>query len=284
MVKPSSDLTDTARSRLLVSHDAGETIFREGEPGAEMYIIEEGEVEIVKGIGPNERRLALLEEGDFFGEMALLEDLDRSAAARAITDCRLLPIDASTFDQMLRDFPEIAVRMMRKLSQRLREHDLASHRAHEIAAGHFEEVSRSRVNPEPVVSGEAESRTTTTPQTEADHAVGHLVHRPTGSEFPIPEGGESVIGRHDPVTGKTPPIDLGAVEGGRTLSRRHAKIAETEGKVILREEIGTANGTWVNGRKIDKGEEVEIRDGDRIKLGLVELLFHRGDSEEESDS
>lgn len=277
MVKPSPDLTDTARSRLLVVHEAGEMIFGEGEPGAEMYIIEEGEVEILKGIGPNQRRLALLEEGDFFGEMALLEGLDRSAAARAVTDCRLLPIDASTFGQMLRDFPEIAVRMMRKLSQRLREHDLASHRAHEIAAGHFKEVSPSRVNPGPVVSSEEGNRTTTTPHARADRAVGHLVHRPTGSEFPILEGEESVIGRHDPVTGETPAIDLGSVEDGRTLSRRHAKIVARDGDVFLSEEIGTANGTWINGGKVSKGEEVEVDDGDEIKLGRVTLRFRRAE-------
>ena len=72
------------RSRLLVGFAAGQEVFREGEPGAEMYIIEDGEVEIVKQHGATEKRLSRLGPGDFFGEMALLEDRPRSAGAREI--------------------------------------------------------------------------------------------------------------------------------------------------------------------------------------------------------
>jgi CRP-like cAMP-binding protein len=52
---------------------AGDYVFREGELGTEMYIVQEGQVEILKRIGGEERQLAVLEKGDFFGEMSLLE-------------------------------------------------------------------------------------------------------------------------------------------------------------------------------------------------------------------
>ena len=106
-----------------VEFDAGEFIFNEGDLGMEMYIIHEGKIEILKEIQGEQRQLAVLEKGDFFGEMSILEDLPRTAGARAIGEVKLLLINGATFDQMLRTNPEIAVRMMRKLSRRLRETD-----------------------------------------------------------------------------------------------------------------------------------------------------------------
>src|ERR1700734_565942 len=72
---------------------AGEYIFREGDLGTEMYIIHEGKVEILNRLGEEARVLAVLEKGDFFGEMSVLEDLPRAASARAQTDSRLLQIN-----------------------------------------------------------------------------------------------------------------------------------------------------------------------------------------------
>src|SRR5215218_4367245 len=76
----------------------GDYVFREGELGTEMYIINEGKVEILNQVGDEEQALAVLEKGDFFGEMSVLEDLPRAASARALTDIRLLEINGSTFD------------------------------------------------------------------------------------------------------------------------------------------------------------------------------------------
>ena len=119
----SSSGTATTRRGYALEFKAGEYVFREGELGLEMYIINEGKVEILNHVGDEEQILAVLEKGDFFGEMSVLEDLPRAATARAATDVRLLQINGSTFDQLLQGNPEIAVRMMRKLSRRLRETD-----------------------------------------------------------------------------------------------------------------------------------------------------------------
>src|ERR1700712_3874468 len=111
------------RKGYAVELKAGEYVFREGDLGTEMYIINEGKVEILNQGGDEGQVLALLEKGAFFGEMWVLEALPRAASARAATDLRLLQINGSTFDQLLQGNPEIAVRMMRKLSRRLRETD-----------------------------------------------------------------------------------------------------------------------------------------------------------------
>src|ERR1700710_2581111 len=138
------------RKGYAVEVKAGEYVFREGDLGTEMYIINDGKVEILNQVGDEEQVLALLEKGDFFGEMSVLEDLPRAASARAVTDVRLLQINGSTFDQLLQGNPEIAVRMMRKLSRRLRETD-------EMLKGLLgTKVTASREMPRPVVQAVAE--------------------------------------------------------------------------------------------------------------------------------
>src|SRR5262245_65080847 len=107
--------------RYIVTHPMGDIIFSEGEIGNEMYILQSGTVELIKAIGKETRVLATLEKGDFFGEMSVLEDLPRTASARAKTDVELVRINGATFDSMLKGNTEIAGRMMRKLSRRLRD-------------------------------------------------------------------------------------------------------------------------------------------------------------------
>src|SRR5437870_1305454 len=63
----------------MVHFKAGETVFREGDLGTEMYIIQAGTVEILKNIGNERESLGVMEKGDFFGEMAILEDMVRTA-------------------------------------------------------------------------------------------------------------------------------------------------------------------------------------------------------------
>lgn len=99
----------------------GTLIFREGERGKTMYIIQSGKVRIFKKIGDIEQTLAVLGPGEFFGEMAILDDKPRSASAEVVEDVKMLEIDDSTFETMIRSNPEIALRIIKKLSQRLRE-------------------------------------------------------------------------------------------------------------------------------------------------------------------
>lgn len=101
----------------------GAVLFEEGDPGSRMYVLREGRVRIAKRVGGAEVTLALLGPGDFFGEMALLEKLPRSATATVIDDARLIEVDESTFESLVRRSSEISVRLLRRLSARLREAD-----------------------------------------------------------------------------------------------------------------------------------------------------------------
>ena len=99
------------------------------------------------------------------------------------------------------------------------------------------------------------------------------MHEATGIRFQLSEAGDTTIGRRDRVTGFTPDIDFTSLDNDRTLSRRHAKISETDNGFYLREEIGTNNGTYVNGKKINKGVPVKLKDGDELRFGLLKTVF-----------
>jgi CRP-like cAMP-binding protein len=100
---------------------AGTVLFNEGDRGEEMYILQSGKVKISKRIRGVEKTLATLEKGEFFGEMAILNDKPRSASAETIEECEMLMIDRKTFDALIRGNAEIAVRFIKRLADRLRE-------------------------------------------------------------------------------------------------------------------------------------------------------------------
>lgn len=102
---------------------AGTVIFHEDDHGAEMFIIQSGRVKISKRIRGVEKTLATLEKGEFFGEMAILNDKPRSASAEAVEASELLAIDRKTFESLIRGNVEIAIRFIKRLADRLREAD-----------------------------------------------------------------------------------------------------------------------------------------------------------------
>ena len=235
---------------------AGDYVFREGELGTEMFILQEGQVEILKTLDGVDEQLAVLEKGDFFGEMSLLEDLPRTATARAVTPCKLIRIDGATFDQMLRNKPEIAVRIMRKLSRWLRQTDQMLR----DALGGGGEGMQAPEMPAP------------DPEAAAPAAPQKLVH-PSGMEFHLSTSSETLVGRRDPVTGIHPDVDLTPIDTQRSTSRRHAKLYRRGAKFFVCEEIGTMNGTFVNGERVQTGVPVEVKPGDEVQFGLVKLSF-----------
>lgn len=106
---------------------AGSMIFREGDPGDKLYIILDGRVRISKFIpGVGEEALALLDRGDFFGEMALIDDQPRSADAKSHeTPATVLSIDRATLNEILSMDPHASLQFLnllcRMISSRLRE-------------------------------------------------------------------------------------------------------------------------------------------------------------------
>lgn len=100
----------------------GQIIIREDEhQGRGLYVLLEGEAKVVlTGSDGREAVLAFLQEGDFFGEMSLLDGDPRSATVRAFSDTKLLFLRRDAFFDLLRTYPEISISMLAELSSRLR--------------------------------------------------------------------------------------------------------------------------------------------------------------------
>ncbi len=102
-------------------YKAGETIFREGDRGEELFVIQRGRVRILAG----NRLLETLGENEIFGEMALIDDSPRSASAVAETDLAVAPITEKQYLFLIRHTPFFALKVMRVLAQRLRSQNKA---------------------------------------------------------------------------------------------------------------------------------------------------------------
>ncbi len=97
----------------------GTMIFCENQSGADMFIIQSGEVSISKVVDGNEVTLAVLKKGDMFGEMALLENKPRSASAIAHEECVLMVVNRKNFDMMVATQAQLIARLTTTLAERL---------------------------------------------------------------------------------------------------------------------------------------------------------------------
>lgn len=236
--------------RRLLEFREGEYVFRAGDLGTEMYVIHEGSIEIANPAISAEP-LAVLEKGDFFGEMAILEGAARTASARVLEPSKLVRIDEATFARLLRRDPEVAVRIMRKLSRRLR--------TVESLLGDQAQKDQAQA---------------TAPQEETSVLDGpRLLHPGTGSVLRIKLEGTSTVGRADPITGIEPTVDLTPLDPERSCSRQHSRIYEEDGAFLVVEDLGTTNGTFLNENRLTTGIAAHLRSGDRVRFGLVTLEF-----------
>ncbi len=97
------------------TYQEGEVIFRQGDAGVGMYIIEKGVVSIV--YEPTDQVLAELKEGEFFGELALLDESPRSATAIAVSDCKMLGFFQPDLFGLIERNPGLGVKIVLKLAQ-----------------------------------------------------------------------------------------------------------------------------------------------------------------------
>lgn len=101
--------------------DKGQNIFKQGDIGDRMYVIQSGLVEVIITQENCDHILAVLGQGEFFGEMALFNKVVRMASVRAIVKTRVLSVDRRSLMRWIYEDPSLVYRMLMTMSQRIRE-------------------------------------------------------------------------------------------------------------------------------------------------------------------
>jgi CRP-like cAMP-binding protein len=225
----------------VVSVAAGDFLFRAGDPADSFFIISTGQIELLRQ-GETHGRLALLTTGDVCGEDSAFDGQARAYDARAVTKAMLLRVGAALFHDLVRTRPELATAVISR------------------TAGLLVRARAARLSLAlPFESGQT-SRT-----------AARLVHVESGTQFPLPDAPEIVIGRSDPRF--KPDVELSSIDAHRSLSRRHAVIHHVENGYRIVEPAGVTNGTFLNGTRLSPGVPAPIENGDEISFGLITAIF-----------
>ncbi len=233
--------------KLIVSFEPGEKIYQEGSPASTMFIIHEGTVKLVKeSEGGEEFVLGEFKKGDFFGELAVLGENKRTETAIALDKVKVLVITRPVFMTILKNNSEIAVRMIRKFSEKLKDANK-------------------------MIDNLLKQKQFTAREPKGDE-YGYLKLIDYPETIPL-RSGSVLIGRYDPVIGIYPDIDISQYDPQKTVSRKHALITKEGNNFYIEEQIGVINGTYLNGEKLESGKKYKIQDGDKIYFGLVGCVF-----------
>jgi CRP/FNR family transcriptional regulator, cyclic AMP receptor protein len=109
--------------RYVQEFPTGAILFRAGDEGHQMYVVQAGLVRISVTSAEVDKTLALLGPGEFFGEMAVLNDRPRTATATVLENSQLLVIEASKFEDLVKQHADLALRLIRRLAERLEKTD-----------------------------------------------------------------------------------------------------------------------------------------------------------------
>ncbi|BEQ13021.1 cyclic nucleotide-binding domain-containing protein [Desulfoferula mesophila] len=105
-----------------LAYEPGEMVITEGERDARLFVLLEGEVEVIKGLGqPGQRLLARLGPGGYFGEMSVWGDAVRTASVRATDSARMLSLGDFNLRQAMERHPYIAVELLNVMSRRMQQ-------------------------------------------------------------------------------------------------------------------------------------------------------------------
>ncbi len=118
-----------ARAHEVVEVPAGGEVFREGDPGREMFVVLEGQIDLTKSLPAGDALIASVAKSDWFGEMSILDILPRPTTARVVASARLLRLTAHDLDCLYRRDPKaytlLVLNIAREMSRRLRSVDSA---------------------------------------------------------------------------------------------------------------------------------------------------------------
>jgi hypothetical protein len=236
------------------NYAAGETIYNQGDSGDAMYIIKEGRIEVLRDAGGDNARLAILQKGAIFGEMAVLQDRPRSTTTRALGPVCLVVLPKESFlKAFTRDSP-LGLKLLRTLCERLSQADdqLLQNRLFSEGA-RIREVGEIRLLPD---------------SPEMERQIGR--NGVTLGKLPFRIGCQPEAGEAAPAE----PADLILESGGsEQLSAHHLAIVDHDGRLAARD-LNSRLGSLVNGSRIASFEECDL-----AELTLGKNIIQAGGAE-----
>ena len=243
------DLNDL--QAFVVAGKSGDYVFRQGDEGAELYLLRQGRVELIDESQSPAATQVVLSAGDVFGERQAFAPGPRTVSARGATEFQALRIDRDTLAKMAAEDADVAVGFIERLAMR--------------APAAPAPPPAPTPTPEPPAPAPA-------PEPAAPTGTPCLVVAAGDATFGLTDE-ELVVGRPDRSSGFVPGIDLSPYDEERSLSRRHARVRVEDGRVLVCEERGARNGTFVDGQRVETGIDVELRPGMTVRFGLVDTVF-----------
>lgn len=246
-----------ALKKYLSKYAAGDIIYKKDEIQTDFFIINKGKVQL-RNNGQGQI-LATLSKGDFFGEESLNSEQNAIYTVEAIEDSFLIKIPYVSLTEMLKQTPDIALKILKKLSEKHIK---------------IQTVLMAAVVPEAreKTAGKEARKEDATSEKIGGEAKAYLIIQRSNRLVQLTKT-QTFLGRRDYTTGFVPDIDLTDEDEEKYISRKHAKIQFKDDKFYLSEEPGAINGTFLNGNKLQTGVKHELHAEDEITLCHLNVIF-----------
>ncbi|MEI6614503.1 MAG: cyclic nucleotide-binding domain-containing protein [Chrysiogenales bacterium] len=245
--------------KFITKYGAGAIIYQKGDIQTDFFIINKGKIQLKND--ENSQILATLGKGDFFGEESLNNEQNAIYTVEVIEDADMIKIPYISLTEMLKQMPDIALKILKKLSEKhikiqsvLMSMATSAPQAKEKSAG--KEVKKEDQTSEKI-----------SPDIKA-----YLIIQRSNRIVQLTKT-QTVLGRRDYTTGFVPDIDLTDEDEEKYISRKHSQVLFKDGKFYLSEEPGAINGTFLNGNKLQAGVKHELHTEDEITLCQLNVIF-----------
>jgi CRP-like cAMP-binding protein len=244
--------------KFISKYAAGDIIYKKGDIQSDFFIINKGKVQLKND--SQGQILTTLSKGDFFGEESLNSEQNAIYTVEVIEDAFLIKIPYVSLTEMLKQTPDIALKILKKLSEK---HIKIQNLLLEQAA------APPAAREKPVKEAKKEDQTS---EKIGGEVKAYLIIQRSNRLVQLTKT-QTFLGRRDYTTGFVPDIDLTDEDEEKYISRKHAKIQFKDGKFYLSEEPGAINGTFLNGNKLQTGVKNELKAEDEITLCHLNVIF-----------
>jgi len=246
--------------KFITKYKAGTVIYQKGDAQTDFFIINKGKVQLKS----NEKGpiLTTLGKGDFFGEESLNNDQNAIYTVEVIEDSDMIKIPYVSLTEMLKQMPDIALKVLKKLSEK--------HIKIQSVL-----ISMALTSPPPVKEKPAakeEKKEDQTSEKINPEIKAYLIIQRSNRIVQLSKT-QTILGRRDYTTGFIPDIDLTDEDEEKYISRKHSQVLFKDGKFYLSEESGAINGTFLNGSKLQTGVKHELKNEDEITLCQLNVIF-----------